>query len=128
MSIQLTDLPKLTDADVPDAREMAFADERIRRWNPAPGSEMARLMQKVMTQIEAWRSCEKSGCRRASRCTAPRVDCFARHHAFVRNEVRPRLVAALQSHGETSEGAPVLRDAADEAAPRNERPARRFPQ
>ena len=96
MSFRLPDQPHVTDADAPAAGDAALARDRIRRWNPQPGSATARLLRAVMTEIEAWRFCQRRDCGRARRCAAARVDCFAHHHAFVCAELRPRLVAALR--------------------------------
>ena len=96
MSVRLPDQPQVTDAGPPDASKAALASERIRRWNPRPGSATARILRAVMTEIEAWRFCQRRDCGRARRCAAARVDCFAHHHAFVCAELRPRLVAALR--------------------------------
>ena len=96
MSVSPRDVPKLTFADPPDARDAALVRQRIRLWNPRPGSAEAAILRAVMTEIEAWRFCQRRDCGRARRCAAARVDCFAHHHAFVCAELRPRLVAALR--------------------------------
>ena len=97
MPVSPPDVPQLTSANLPDASEAALARERIRHWSPRPGSLEARVLSAAMTEFGAWRLCARRECRRASRCAAARVECFALDHAFVCARLRPRLVAALQA-------------------------------
>ena len=87
--------PQLTAADLPDAQDAALARERNRNWKFTPGSLEARVFSTAMTAFGAWRLCKRRQCRRARRCAAPRVDCFAFHHAFVCAHLPPMLITAL---------------------------------